>query len=202
MSNLTQAFNTAAVQEDPSETALKLLNVIYTRRADGKLLVESTLDFRDRDMKEFPDLSNVVVEDDFLFSMNELTSLKGAPYSVAGDFHGALNRITDLQYLPRYIGGTADLSGNRLRSLKGAEESEVRVLNVTGNPRLKDLENPPKVFIELQSDFGTFKNADDIPAQLRVSDTTRARIRATADSMTGLTRAVIAPKTASFRRKS
>jgi hypothetical protein len=202
MSSLADAFNTVAVQEDPSEVALQRLNVIYTKRDDGRLLVETTLDFRDRDMKEFPDLSNVVVQGDFLFGMNELTSLKGAPYSVSGDFRGALNWLKDLQHMPRYIGGVADFSGNRLRSIRGAEDAEVGILNVTGNPGLKDLENPPKAFMELQSDMGTFKTADDIPAQLRISETTRARIRATADSMTGLTRAVIAPKTASFRRKS
>lgn len=202
MSGLAQAFNAVAVQEDPSEAALKLLNVIYTRRDDGRLLVETSLDFRDRDMKEFPDLSNVVVQGDFLFSMNELTSLKGAPYSVSGDFRGALNRIKDLQHMPRHIGGVADISGNRLRSLKGAEESEVGALNVTGNPGLKDLENPPQAFSELQSDFGTFKTADDIPLELRISETTRARIRQTADGMLGLTRAVAAPRTAIFRRKS
>jgi hypothetical protein len=79
MSGLAQAFNTVAVQEDPSETALKQLNVIYTRRDDGRLLVETSLDFRDRDMKELPDLSNVVVQGDFLFSMNELTRAVSAP---------------------------------------------------------------------------------------------------------------------------
>ncbi len=202
MSRLSDAFNTVAVQEDPSEAALKQLNVIYTRRDDGRLLVETSLDFRGLAMKELPDLSNVVVEGNFMFGMNELTSLKGAPYSVSGDFRGALNRVKDLQYMPRHIGGIADISANRLRSLKGADGAEVGVLNVTGNPGLKDLENPPKFFTELQSDFGTYRTADDIPAHLRVSETTRARIRDTANSLTGLTRAVIAPKTASFRRKS
>lgn len=202
MSDLAQAFNTVAATEDPSETALKRWNVKYTKRADGRLLVESTLDVRDRDLKELPDLSNVVVQGDFLFSMNDLTSLKGSPYSVSGDFRGAINRIRDLQHMPHYIGGLADFSNNRLRSIKGAEVAEVGTLNVTGNPGLRDLENPPKSFTELQSDMGTFKTADDIPAQLRVSETTRARIRETANSLTGLTRAVVAPKTASFRRKS
>ena len=201
MSGLSDAFNTVGVQEDPSEVALKLLNVIYSRRPDGRLLVETSLDFRNRDLTELPNLSNVVVQGDFLFSMNELTSLKGAPYSVSGDFRGALNRVKDLRNLPRHIGGVADLSGNRLRSLKGAEGTEVDVLNVTGNPGLKDLENPPKSFTELQSDFGTFKTADDIPPELRVSEATRARIRETADSLAGLTRAVSAPRTATFRKK-
>ncbi len=202
MSGLTSTFTTVDATEDASEIALKRLNVIYTRRDDGRLVVESSLDFRDRDLKELPDLSNVVVQGDFFCSMNNLTSLKGAPYSVSGDFRCALNQIKDLQHMPQFVGGIADISGNRLRSINGAEVAEVGILKVTGNPGLRDLENPPRKFGELESDFGTFKTADDNPVALRVSENTRARIRETANSLTGLTRAVAAPKTATFRRKS
>ena len=53
-------------------------------------------------------------------SANELTSLKGAPQKVGGDFICDDNKLTSLEGAPQKVDGNFTCSNNQLTSLKGA----------------------------------------------------------------------------------
>ncbi len=77
------------VPPSPGEIALINWGVEFHKLKDGTLLVPGNLNVSNRDMKELPDLSNVVVDGNFSCLHNPLTSLKGAPKgfkSLVSDF--------------------------------------------------------------------------------------------------------------------
>jgi len=58
--------------------------------------------------------------DNFYCNNNNLTSLKGAPSSVAGDFGCSNNNLTSLKGAPSSVGGNFWCTNNSLTSLNGA----------------------------------------------------------------------------------
>jgi len=61
------------------------------------------------------------VSGDFDCSYTNITSLKGAPRYVGGNFHCFMSKqFTSLQYAPREVGGTFNCSNTIITSLKGA----------------------------------------------------------------------------------
>jgi hypothetical protein len=64
---------------------------------------------------------------------NDLTSLDGAPSSVGLGFDCSFNKLTSLDGVPSSVGGHFDCRGNRLTSLAGAPRSVVGEFYCRGN---------------------------------------------------------------------
>lgn len=213
-----------------SEDALRRLGIKFSRRADGMLEVADKIDLTGKKLGKLPDLSNVLVLGDFSAGGNDLKNIIGAPAFVGGtatfagntikslaegpqyvgvDFVVSSNNLNDLHGSPLYVGRDYEARQNLLTTLAGTQPELNGVLSLKGNFRLVSFEQGPRVFEEMQTDFGTFKTWDDIPENFRVSQATRDRLaRDFREMMDGvakhtgvLSRAVAAPKTARFTRK-
>ena len=123
-----------------AEQFLTDLGVSYSRQADGSLFVGGSLDVANKQLTVLPDLSMVDVNDDFFCDGNQLTTLAGAPRSVAGAFDCSNNKLTSLVGAPETCAAFM-CANNALTSLKGAPQS---VLNFycDGN-QLTDLAGGP-----------------------------------------------------------
>lgn len=212
-----------------SEAELRDLGVKYSRRADGMIEVAGSIDLIGS-IETLPDLSNVIVIENFFVGGNDLGTLKGTPFYVGGtlsvsgnalnglagvtayvggDFIAAMNLLTDLRGGPSFVGGTYSAMGNLLTTVEGIPAELNGVVILRENRLLKHLEHAPKKFAELQTDFGNFNSAEEIPEELRLSPETRdvnaREFRALMVEVTkhagGLSRAIAAPKTARFARK-
>jgi hypothetical protein len=213
-----------------SEAELRSLGIKFSRRADGMLEVADKIDLTGKKLGKLPDLSNVVVLGDFSAGGNDLKDIVGAPAFVGGtatfagntikslaegpqyvgvDFVVSSNNLNDLHGSPLYVGRDYEARQNLLTTLAGTQPGLNGVLSLKGNFRLVSFEHGPRVFEEMQTDFGIFKTWDDIPENFRVSQATRDKqaqdFREMMDGVekhTGvLSRAVPAPKTARFTRK-
>jgi hypothetical protein len=78
----------------------------------------------------------------FLCQSN-LTTLKGCPQYVAGDFNCSGNQLTTLQHGPREVGGDFFAHDNLLTSLKGSPKHIAGNFNAFSN-KLKTLEGSPE----------------------------------------------------------
>ena len=133
---------------------MEALGITYAELSDGTICVPGTVDLFGRDLKELPDLSEVVVMGSFDCSHNNLTSLKGAPKEVRGNFICSSNRLVTLCGAPHEV-------------MPG-------YFNCTDNESLKNLYGAPRCFRLLASDLGQFESWDKIPYELRTDE---ARIR-------------------------
>ena len=82
------------------------------------------------------------VKGDFFCSQNKLTSLEGGPQKVGGYFDCSNNKLTSLKGAPKQVGGGFYCSNNKLTTLDGAPEKVGDFICV--NNRLKDLKGAPK----------------------------------------------------------
>ena len=87
-----------------------------------------------------PDLSDIIVDGDFIIGFRDLTSLKGCPKIVTGKFACDSNHITSLEGGPR-AAFTYSAFDNKLITLKGAPKY-VFIFNVASN-NLTTLEHSP-----------------------------------------------------------
>jgi len=78
----------------------------------------------------------------FNCSINNLTSLEGAPASVGGYFNCSFNKLTSLEGAPVSVGGYFNCSNNQLTSLEGAPSSVDGNFNCSVN-QLTSLEGAP-----------------------------------------------------------
>lgn len=75
-------------------------------------IIKGNLDLSGMGLTTLPDLSDVVVEGDFNCSDNKLTSLKGAPKKIGGDFDFSKNNIHDTDMHLGDIGGQIKYDAN------------------------------------------------------------------------------------------
>ncbi|MBR1825399.1 MAG: hypothetical protein IJ770_02320 [Alphaproteobacteria bacterium] len=106
-------------------------------------VVKGNLDLRGKDLTELPDLSDVVVEGNFYCSMNQLTTLKGAPQKVGGHFCCSYNKLTTLKSAPLEVGGDFRCYDNQLITLEGAPKEVGRHFDCFEN-QLTTLEGAPQ----------------------------------------------------------
>jgi len=83
-----------------------------------------------------------VVDGDFDFSRNNVTSLKGSPLHVKGDFIFELSGIESLEGSPKKVDGTFECSYNPLKSLEGAPDELYDFY--CSHTLIKTLEGAPK----------------------------------------------------------
>jgi hypothetical protein len=62
------------------------------------------------------------VKDDFRISGTQITSLKGSPQSIGGNFYCFSTSISSLEYAPRRIGGSIHCHGTLITSLSGVDK--------------------------------------------------------------------------------
>ena len=82
-----------------------------------------------------------------------LTSLKGAPQKVGGDFKCDFNKLSSLEEAPQEVGWSFDCSDNYLTSLEGAPQKVGRNFDCSNNPDLHSLEGIGKVRGMIYTDF-------------------------------------------------
>ena len=80
---------------------------------------------------------------DYRYAGHDLTSLKGAPESVGGNFYCGRNMLMSLEGAPESVGGDFYCSSNSLMTLVGAPESVSRDFSCSSN-RLTTLEGAPE----------------------------------------------------------
>ncbi len=76
-------------------------------------VIEGDLDLSGMKLKKLPDLSEVIVEGDFICSDNELESLRGRPKEIGGDFDFSRNNIQEIKWMP-VVKGAVIYEGNPL----------------------------------------------------------------------------------------
>ena len=103
-----------------------------------------------------------VVEGDFSCSDNNLKTLEGAPEKVEGDFSCFGNSLTSLEGAPEKVGGYFNCSHNFLEDLKGSPKEVGDYFNC-GTNNLKSLEGAPKkvgASFSCRENFVRFTEAD------------------------------------------
>lgn len=101
------------------------------------------------DLTKLPDLSKVIVKGTFSCSNNtRLTSLKGSPQVVEGDYNCAYCNITSLEGMPSIIKGSFYCSGNKITSLKYGPKEVGENYNCNHN-KLTTLEGAPNKINDL-----------------------------------------------------
>ena len=81
--------------------------------------INGYLNLSNLNLKELPDLSNIIINGGFDCSNNKLTSLNGCPAEIGGHFYCAYNQLTSLIGCPTEIGGHFWCNHNKLTSLNG-----------------------------------------------------------------------------------
>jgi hypothetical protein len=114
----------------------------YTINDDGSIDVNGEVVLYEMDLYELPLTFNKVT-DYFDCAKNNLTTLKGSPKWIGGDFFCYKNNLTSLEFGPEYVEGSFNCSNNELTNLVGSplkiEGSFVCIFNdltdLTGSPR-------------------------------------------------------------------
>jgi len=88
---------------------------------DGLVYVDGDVNLYGKGLTKLP-LNFGEVSGYFYCSVNNLSSLEGAPSRVGGDFRCSENRLTSLEGAPSRVGGYFICHSNELNSLEGAPE--------------------------------------------------------------------------------
>jgi len=151
MKKLLEGLLEQDIFKPPTEEELEQRKIdVFVKMHDGKLNPDGTYDF---DCSLY-NLSSVVKDGKFLIkfgkvkgyfdcSINELTSLEGAPKYVGGDFDCRDNKLKSLKGAPKYVEGYFDCSVNELTSLEGAPKYVGRNFSCSSN-KLTSLKGAPK----------------------------------------------------------
>lgn len=106
-----------------AEQALQSWQIDYTKRSDGTIFVAGDINLWNKNLSQLPDLSQVVVQGNFICDNNNLTSLQGAPRAVGGNFSCDHNQLKNLQGAPKTVGGYFSCSHNQLADLYGGPQT-------------------------------------------------------------------------------
>jgi hypothetical protein len=105
----------------------------YTINDDFSIDVDDDVYLNNSGIPEIPLIFNKVSEG-FYCDVNILTSLKGSPKWVGGDFDCDRNSLTTLEGGPEYVGGAFLCRDNKLTTLEGAPKYVRGVFNCCDNP--------------------------------------------------------------------
>ena len=104
------------------EKICKKYNIRNYTIKDGLVNVDGNVDLGFNKLTELPLRFGRVSGHFDCRSNNELTSLKGSPLYVGGNFNCGSNNLTNLKYSPMEVGGGYYCHGNQLKTLRGLEE--------------------------------------------------------------------------------
>lgn len=111
---------------------------------DGFLDVHGDVYITGTKLEELP-LRFGKIYGDFWCHLNELTTLKKAPYFVGGDFNCYGNKLTSLEFGPSQVGGFYSCHENNLKSLTGAPKIVNGNFNCFLNKLTSLIDGPIKV---------------------------------------------------------
>lgn len=123
----------------------KIQKILEKARAFNNIIHED-LNISGMKLTELPDLSQYIVNGDFVCQDNYIRNLKGCPKIVKGDFAVQSCRIQTLEGFPKFVGGSILLNHNQLTSLDGLPETTFGRLNVYNN-KLKSLKGVSKYIL-------------------------------------------------------
>jgi len=89
---------------------------------EGLVDVQGDFDCFDQGLKNFKGVRFGLVSGNFSCSVNDLTTLEGAPQKVGRGFYCYRNGLTTLEGAPQTVGGDFWCNGNVLTTLKGAPQ--------------------------------------------------------------------------------
>ena len=112
---------------------------------DGLVDVNGNFDISKKRFKTFSGIKFGVVTGSFDCSLNQLTSLVGAPQKVGGYFDCSKNKLTSLVGAPQEVVGSFKCNSNQLTSLIGAPQ-KVGWRFECENNQLTSLEGAPQEF--------------------------------------------------------
>lgn len=107
------------------------VDVIGDVRMDCMGLVEMPIKFRN-------------VTGTFSCTLNKLTSLKGCPEKVGGNFNCNFNLLETLEYAPKHVIGSFSCINNKLKTLKGIQEELFSSL-ICGSNEILSFDYAPKI---------------------------------------------------------
>lgn len=92
---------------------------IFNLPKDRKFICKGDINISRMRLTELPDLSNVVIEGNFCFSHNQITSFKGSPIKVGKNLDYDNNNISSWEYAPQEVGDVIYCRCNEITSLFG-----------------------------------------------------------------------------------
>lgn len=117
----------------------------YIMLGNREINVFTSVDLSNLHLNKIPDnIKFNHITGGFYINKNNLTSLRGCPYSVSGSFLISTNKLTSLKYSPLIVQESFAASHNLLESLEGIPEIIGSSIILTSN-NLKTLEHIPKV---------------------------------------------------------
>jgi hypothetical protein len=140
-----------------------------------------------------------IVTGDFLCGHNSLETLEGAPQEVGGSFNCQSNRLVSLRGAPRRVGRHFRCCLNRLETLVGGP-GEVETYACTGN-KLRSLKGAEAARGKIMSDFPNYASWADVPPHIRATPEEHAEAQiAIAGEATVLQARTLALKPLKFRK--
>jgi hypothetical protein len=139
--------NNAKKWKDTRMVFNEKIKAILERARANNNIIEDDVKMTNENLIELPDLSDYIVQGDFVINNNpirsSIRSLKGCPKIVMGDFYAAKCRLQTLEGFPEYVGGRIMLFDNQLTSLEGLPETTFGDLKINKN-KLKSLKGVSK----------------------------------------------------------
>jgi len=134
----------------------------YHIRQDLSVDVRGDVDLGEKKLTFFP-VNFGTIEGSFNVSLNQLTSLKGAPKAVHGSFYCGFNRLVNLEGCPETVTGTFGCWNNRLESLEFCPKFVGDSFNASDNPLLGKAQTCYHFerILKIHQDYVNIKNEKD-----------------------------------------
>ena len=84
---------------------------------------------------------NDIYNNNLILERKNLTSLKGIPKEINGDFNCSFNNLITLENSPEIVNGYFDCTYNKLKSLKGRPKKIKGSFDCSNNPELKNVKD-------------------------------------------------------------
>ena len=113
--DIVHGFN--KIEYNVSELYTKIQQDIV--EVDGEQIIKYAIYLNQLQLKTLPDLSNIIVQEYFSCSGNELKTLIGSPRIVKGNFFCSCNNLKDLTCTTKLVEGNFYCMDTEITSLKG-----------------------------------------------------------------------------------
>ncbi|GAB5388775.1 MAG: hypothetical protein Alpg2KO_17430 [Alphaproteobacteria bacterium] len=134
---------------------------------DGKRILTGDLRLRGLGLTELPDFSAYHLHGSMDIEENRLTSLKGCPIEVTGEFKAAVNHLTTLSGAPRHVGSGFYAGRNRLTTTAGMPANVGGVVDLRNNQLEKLEDMPPSIPATLMLSNNLLTSLEGFPAHVK-----------------------------------